>query len=452
MIRWKTLRTRRAGRISRRAFLGGAGAVLTLPVLESMFGEKVAQADDAFPARTLMYYVPCGIHMAGFTPAETGAGYSLTPILTPLANVREKLNIISGLSNQPAESDGAGDHASGTSGFLTCAHANKSETEIQLGISMDQVIANAIGDQTRIPSMQIGIDGGGNTGGCDSGYSCAYTRNISWASAEQPLSKATSPRVVFNQIFEGADPEATEAEKARRKAYRLSVLDYVNDEAVSLQSKLGADDRAKLDEYLTGVRELEQRINKPAPTCEPIAEPGDDLGYVEKVDMMIELMVLAFRCDATRVISFMMANAGSNRTFSFLGVNSGHHQLSHHGGNAGNHANLQTINTFEVQKFAELLEKMDAVTEGTGTLLDHSQLFFSSEIEDGDAHRHHNLPVILAGGCHGAYTTGRHVAYTPATKDGEPMANLFIKMIQAGGAPDVTTFGDDGTGPLDGLS
>lgn len=454
MSRWsKFLRRRnpRTGNVSRRAFLGGAGALLTLPVFESLVGDKEAYADANFPARTLLYYVPNGIVMNNWTPASTGAGFALTPILQPIEPIQDKLLVLSGLSNAPAKPDGPGDHAGGTSGFLTCAHANKSETDIQLGISMDQVIANAVGDETRIASMQIGIDGGASTGGCDSGYSCAYTRNISWASDTQPLPKATSPQVVFDQIFEGADPEASAEEQARRKLYRLSVLDHVREEAQSLQSKLAPIDRAKLDQYMTGVFELEQRINKPAPTCEIIPEPGGDLGFIEKVDMMQDLMVLAMRCDATRVISFMLGNAGSNRAYNFLGVSSGHHQISHHGGDAGNLANLTAIDTWEVTKFVELCQKMDAVVEGTGTLLDHSQVFFSSEIEDGDAHRHRNLPVLLAGGCHDYYATGQHIEYEPnKSVDGPPIANLFLHMMEAMGVNE-TSFGNS-TGTLPNLT
>jgi hypothetical protein len=432
----------------RRLLLGGAGAVVALPVFESLIGERAAYADDAYPARTLLYYVPNGIVMNAWTPPETGANFTLPTILAPLVNVQSQINVLTGLSNTPAKPDGPGDHAGGTSGFLTCAHANKSETEIQLGISMDQVIANTVGDATILPSLQMGIDGGGSTGGCDSGYSCAYTRNISWASTTQPLSKTTSPLVVFNQIFQGVDPSASAEEQARRLYYRLSVLDYVREEANALQPKLGATDKAKLDEYLTGVFELEQKLNKPGPSCTPIAEPTDNYGFEQHVDVMADLMILALTCDATRVISFMLGNAGSNRTYSFLGVSAGHHQVSHHQNAPQNIADLTVIDTWEVQQFATLLERMDATIEGSGTLLQHSQVLFSAEIEDGDAHRHRNLPVVVAGGCHGAYTTGRHIVYEPnAQTDGPPIANLFITMMQSMGLTD-TTFGDTGTGPL----
>lgn len=427
--------------------VGGAGALVTLPLFESLIGD-VAYADDSFPARLICYYVPNGMHMAAWTPAQTGSNYELSPILQPLGPVRDQIIVVSGLSNTPALPDGPGDHAGGTSGFLTAAHANKSETDIRLGISMDQVIANEIGDATRIASMQIGIDGGGNTGNCDSGYACAYSRNISWASETQPLSKTTSAQVVFNQIFEGTDPNASIAEQERRKHYRTSVLDYVREQAQSLQAKLGHADKAKLDQYTTGIFELEQRLSKAGLVCGATEEPSDTNDIVEKVRIMSDLMVLALQCDATRVISFMLGNAGSNRSYPFLGASGGHHNYSHHQGDPANHAALQAIDTWEVEQLSYLLQRMNEVPEGTGTLLQHSQVFFSSEIEDGDAHRHRNLPVVLAGACHGAYDTGRHIDYEPdKSVNGPPIANLFLTMMSAMGV-NRSAFGDNSTGPL----
>jgi hypothetical protein len=435
----------------RRAFLGGLGAVVALPIMESFIGDE-AYADDNFPSRSLFYYVPNGIHMAGWTPSATGANWPLSPILDPLSMVKDQVLVLSGLSNQPAQPDGPGDHAGGTSGFLTSAHANKSETDIQLGISIDQVIANGVGDNTRVASMQLGIDGGSSTGGCDSGYSCAYTTNISWASATQWLPKTNSPLVVFNQIFDGADPGATEAEKAKRLLYRLSVLDHVREEANALKQKLSVVDRAKLDEYLTGISDLETRLNKAAPSCNSPGTPDENPVLEDHIRIMADLMVLAMQCDATRVLSFMLANAGSNRGYGFLGVTGAHHELSHHAGDANKQASLQTIDTWEIQKFAYLLERMQSVTEGTGNLLAHSQVFFSSEIEDGNSHAHRNLPVLLAGGCHDFYNTGRHIQYNPSGQgDGPPIANLFIQMAKAAGV-DVASFGENSTGPLDQLT
>jgi len=413
--------------------LGGAGAVITLPLFESFIGDA-AYADDSFPARLICYYVPNGMHMAAWTPSQTGSNYTLSPILQPLAPVKDQILVLGGLSNTPAQPDGPGDHAGGTSGFLTAAHANKSETEVRLGISMDQVIANQIGDATRIRSMQIGIDGGGNSGGCDSGYSCSYTRNISWASETQPLSKTTSAGVVFNQIFEGVDPNASIEEQERRKLYKTSVLDYVHEQTQALEQKLGSFDRAKLDQYTTGIFELEQRLDKAGLVCGATEEPSNTSDIVEKVRIMNDLMVLALQCDATRVITFMLGNAGSNRSYPFLGASGGHHNYSHHQGDPVNHAAIQAIDTWEVEQLSYLLQRMNEVPEGTGTLLQHSQVFFSSEIEDGDAHRHRNLPVILAGECHGAFNTGRHIDYEPnKSTNGPSIANLFLNMMAAMG-------------------
>ncbi|MGB8328732.1 MAG: DUF1552 domain-containing protein [Polyangiales bacterium] len=434
-------------KFSRRFMLGGAGALVSLPLFESLIGE-VASADDSFPARLICYYVPCGIHMPAWTPAQTGSNFELSPILQPLAPVKDRILVLSGLSNTPAQPDGPGDHDGGTSGFLTAAHANKSETEIRLGISMDQVIANQIGDATRIASMQIGIDGGGNSGNCDSGYGCAYSRNISWTSETQPLSKTTSAQVIFNQIFEGTDPNASVAEQERRKLYRVSVLDYVHEQARAIEGKLGYADRAKLDQYTTGIFELEQRLQKPSLVCGATGEPSDTGDIVEKVRIMSDLMVLALQCDATRVVSFMLGNAGSNRSYPFLGASGGHHDYSHHQDDPANFAALQLIDTWEVEQLSYLLQRMDEVPEGTGTLLQHSQVFFSSEIEDGNAHRHRNLPVILAGACHGAYTTGRHIDYEPnKSANGPPIANLFLSMMAAMGV-NQSSFGANSTGPL----
>ncbi|MGB5812857.1 MAG: DUF1552 domain-containing protein [Polyangiales bacterium] len=433
-------------KFSRRIMLGGAGAVITLPLFESFIGDA-AYADDSFPARTICYYIPNGIHMAAWTPSQTGSNYNLTPILDPLAPVKDQILVLGGLANLPARPDGPGDHAGGTSGFLTSAHANKSETNIQLGISMDQVIANQIGDATRIRSMQIGIDGGGNSGGCDSGYSCAYTRNISWASATQPLTKTTNAGVVFDQIFEGVDPAATFEEQERRKLYKTSILDYVTEQTQALEGKLGYTDRNKLDEFTTGIFDLEQRLDKAGLTCGATDEPSDTGDIVEKSRIMSDLMVLALQCDATRVITFMLANAGSNRSYPFLGASGGHHNYSHHQNDPGNLSAIQAIDTWEVEQLSYLLQRMNEVPEGTGTLLQHSQVFFSSEIEDGDAHRHRNLPVILAGGCHGAFNTGRHIDYEPnKSANGPPIANLFLSMMSAMGV-NQSSFGDS-TGPL----
>lgn len=440
--------------LSRRLFLGGAGAVLTLPLFESMLGKNVKAAPNDI-RRILAFYIPNGIHMANYTPAEQGDQYTMTKILEPLASIRQKVLILTGLANTPARPDGPGDHAGGTSAFLTCRHVVKTEgANIKNGISMDQVAAAQIGGATRIPSMQIGIDGGSSAGDCDSGYSCAYARNISWASETQPLPKTVNPQVVWDILFGGFDPKATAEEQARQKNYRTSVLDYVLGEANSLSGKLGTTDKRKLDEYMTGVSELEKKIQKTGsgPVCTAIDRPPADLPYPEHVKLMLDLIALAVQCDSTRVVSFMLGNAGSNRSYPFLYANGqpisqGHHEISHHQDLQENFDKLSEIARWEVEQYAYLLGKLNAIDEGNGlTALDTSAVYFSSEIEDGNAHRHTNLPVIIGGSLGGAFKTGQHIVLPDET----PMANLFVSMLQAIGAP-VETFGDNSTGPLAGI-
>ncbi len=431
--------TKRRG-MGRRLFLGGAGVALGLPMFESLLGSQ-ARAEAAQPRRILAYYVPDGIHMPAWRPTTEGTNYDLPTILEPLVNVKSKVNVISGLANFPARPDGPGDHASGTGAFLTVAHPYKtSGADVQNGISMDQVAAAHVGELTRIPSMQLGIDGGNGVGDCDSGYSCAYARNISWASSTQPLPKVTSPGVVFDQLFQGFDPQTTAEEKQRRLAYRTSILDYVREDTKKLHTRLGTTDRIKLDQYLTAVDELEEQIDKigTGPVCDPIEKPGDPGDIVAHVDIMSQLMALAFQCDATRVISFMLANAGSNRSYEFLGVSGGHHEISHHQSIQANFDKLVVIDQWEVQMFANLLERLEAVPDIDGnTLLDNSLVFFSSEISDGNAHNHDDMPILLAGRGGGDIVSGRHIVF-----DGDlSVAKLFISMLQNVGAP-VNDFGD----------
>jgi len=436
MSRFKTL--------TRRSFLGGAGVMVGLPMLEAMLPKR-AQAGGVAPVqRLLCIYVPNGIHMQAWTPSTTGPEFELTPILQPLSAHKSEILVISGLDNAPAESDGPGDHASGTSGFLTCTHVTKSETTITNGTSIDQVFAQHIAGQTVIQSLQLGIEGGGNSGGCDSGYSCAYSRNISWV-GDTPLSKLTSPATAFDLLFAGFDPGATAQELATRKTNRLSVLDYTRSDAQALAMRLGQSDRIKLEEYLDSVRDLEIKVeaDAAAPACEVGPNPGEPEDITAHIDTMIDVMVKAFECDRTRVITFMMANAGSNRSYGFLGHPGGHHQYSHHNDEAGNFAAIQAINTWEITRVAYLLDRLSSITEPDGTtLLDSSMVYFSSEIEDGNAHRHYKLPVLLAGRGGGVIEPGRHLMM-----DDQRMSNLFLGMLQGLGVP-VQSFGDDSTSPI----
>jgi hypothetical protein len=432
-------------RLSRRALLGGAAAAVALPVLRSLVPRSArAHAATGRPRRVMAFYVPDGIHMADWTPAQTGASYPMPPILASLAPLRDRLLVLSGLDNRPGRPDQIGDHASGTGAYLTCTHVRKSETEIVAGISMDQVAANhfAATSPTRFPSLQLGTDGGSNGGNCDNGYSCAYIRNISWSGPSSPMPKMVSPRAVFELLFAGSDPAESAADAERRRAYKASVLDQVLDEADDVRRRLGHSDREKLDEYLTGVRELELRVQDPAALCPVTAAPAADPDFPTRTRQMLDLMALAVQCDLTRVMTFMIGNGGDNRAFPFLGISEGHHQLSHHQGNAANFPKLSKICAWEVEQLAYFLTRLDAIDDGEDrTALDNSLVFFSSEIEDGNSHAHTNLPVLVAGGGSGAMVTGQHLQFD------RPLADLFITMLRSVGVS-IDRFGDDGTGAL----
>ena len=433
--------------MSRRAFLGGASVAVALPFLPSLLrGTPSAVAQPGTceaPLRFLTFYVPNGIHMAEFTPQRTGADFDLPAILQPLAPVQEDLLVLTGLNNAPGRPYEIGDHASGTGAFATCTRVNKSTTDIRSGISADQVVAQAIGDCTRLPSLQTGIEGGGNAGNCDNGYSCAYNRNISWADSQTPLPKLTDPQVVFDRLFAGFDPNATAEERMRRQAERQSVLDSVMDDLRRVQQRVGVEDQAKLDEYLTGVRALETRIQMEdtGPICDVPNRPEGEFNVEQRVDLITDLTVLAFQCDLTRVSSFMLANGLSNRSYDFLGIEGGHHSISHHQSNQENFRKLTIIDTWEVAQLAKLLVKLKETEDFDGMpLLHNSVLFFSSEISDGNRHNHDDMPVLVAGQAGGMLRTGRHIRY-----DGKPaLANLFLSLFQAWGI-EQDRFGDDGT-------
>lgn len=448
---------KRSFQLSRRTLLGGAGALIALPWLEAMMphGRRAKAEEMGPPLRALFYYLPNGIHMQSFTPATEGPDYELTKTLAPFqddmaqVNLKQDLLVLTGLANMPAKPEGPGDHAGGTSAFLTATHVTKSETDINNDISIDQVIANELGDVAPHRSLQFGTNNGTTQGNCDSGYSCAYTSNISWKDSKTPLPKLYDPGVIFDLLFSGFDPEATAEEQAKRRTSRLSVIDYATDQVQSLQTKLGKTDRDKLDQYLTGLRDLEKRVsdeNTEAACTLPGMFSGAYPDHATHVDLMTELMALAFQCDMTRIITFMLDNAGSNRNYEFIGAPGGHHEISHHGNNPDNFAKLEIINRWEMQQFAKLLQRLKNSPEGEGTLLDNCIVFLSAEISDGNAHNHDNLPVLVAGKAGGRITPGRHVKYA----DKPALANLFISFAQMFDVP-LAAFGDDGTGPLPNL-
>jgi hypothetical protein len=445
---------RRAPHISRRLLLGGGATLLGLPFLESALPRQARAQAVAAPVRLVYIYLPNGLDMATFRPATVGADYALSPMLASLAPLKSEFSVVTGLENVNAKPDGAGDHASGTSGFITCSHANKSESVIKLGISADQVAAQNFGAATRLPSLQLGIDGGGTAGGCDSGYSCAYTRNISWTDAVTPLPKIVDPRQAFDQLFEGYDAGASAAEAEKRRAYEKSVIDAVLGDVDSLKPKLGVSDQTKLDQYLSGVRDLEKRLVEmgPSVSCSPGVPPvaNATLDYPAHLKAMLDLVALAFACDATRIVSLMLGNAVSQRTHPFLNINSGHHDISHHMSDPALIAQLAKIGEWEMQQLGYLFTQLKAApdqVEGQD-LLYNSAVFCSSDISDGNRHNHDDMPIILGGHGGGKLSPGKHVTYTADDKTApkQKVSNLLVTMLEAAGVAGAQL--GDSTGPL----
>lgn len=435
-------------RLTRRSFLGGAGVMIGLPWLEAMAPIGRAKAADAAPLRFVAVYVPCGIHMQDWFPSTEGTGFELPLILEPLgeAGLQEDILVLQGVDNRAGEFTAAGDHARGTGCFLSCSLVNLSETEITNSTTIDQLYAQHVGATTPLSSLQLGTESGGNVGNCDSGYSCAYARNISWV-GNTPIPKLTDPATAFDLLFAGFDPGASAAQLAARKARRLSVLDYATADAKSLQMKLGQTDKIKVQEYLDSVRDLELRVQaeSTAPICELGSIDLDFSGYQEHLTLMSDIIVKALQCDRTRSVSFMMDNAGSNRDFGDIGAGGGHHNISHHGDQQANFDKLKIIDRWEVERLAYLLKAMKDAPDGDGNLLQNSVVFFGSEIADGNAHGHRNMPVLLAGQLGGTLETGRHVKY-----ESEPLANVFMGLLDRLGV-DVTNYGDAGTAPTPNL-
>ena len=442
---------------SRRTVLRGIGTALAVPWFESLAGRAWAgpwQQPTQPPLRMAFVYAPNGMHMPDWIPSQWESG-ELPAILKPLAPFRADLNVISGLTldGARAHGDGGGDHARALAAFLTGAHCRKTNgSNIKNGISADQLAANEIGHLTRFPSLELGIEGNAQSGNCDSGYSCAYTSNLSWRNETTPVPKEVSPLAAFDRLVGDDDSAGGQSAAQQRHRNRRSVLDYVRDDAQSLQQKLGQRDQQKLDEYLHAVRDVERRLTM----AETLKKPEIDLSsfprpagspetYEQHVKMMFDVIALAFQSDSTRIITFMLANAGSDRNYRELGISGGHHELSHHGNNAAKQAAISKINQFHTTLLSYLLERMKNISEGDGNLLEHTMLLYGSGIGDGNVHNHDNLPILLFGRAGGSIKTGRHLEYHAET----PLTNLYVSMLQRMGLS-VESFGDS-TGPLEQL-
>jgi hypothetical protein len=426
-------------RISRRTVLRGMGAAVALPWLEAMLPEA-AMADGpgsgkggGVPRRMAFLYVPNGVHMSDWTPKDVGSGFQIPATLKPLEAYKDDLLVLTGLAQHNAEAlgDGPGDHARSLACFLTGAHPLKTNgAGIRVGVSVDQVAAEKVGRQTRLPSLELGIERGAQSGNCDSGYSCAYSSNISWRSANMPMAKEINPKLVFDRLFASGMRQGSPADRVKRDFYQKSILDLVLDDAQHLQKRLGSSDRRKIDEYLTAVREVELRVTQAGNSANRLPANGvtrpkgipDDVG--EHIRLMFDLIALSFQCDATRICTFMYANEGSNRNYPSINVTDGHHDLSHHGGDVKKHEKLKIINRFHIEQFGYLLGKLKSISEGAGSLLDSAMIVYGSGISDGDRHNHDDLPILMAGKGAGTIKPGRHFKVEP-----QPLNNLYLAML-----------------------
>ena len=449
---------RTTGAIPRRAFLGtaalrGIGVSLALPAFESLMSSRVAAGADAASAlRMAFVYAPNGVIVKDWKPEGVGTDYTLGATLEPLSGMRGDFQMVSGLAhrNGTAGRDGAGDHARAMSTILTGVRPRKTAgSDIRAGVSVDQVAAQRIGHLTRFPSLELTCDAVRRSGECDSGYSCAYSFNMSWRSETQPATPEPNPRLVFERLFGSGTGQERAKNLVSRLSERRSILDFVADDAQQLSRRLGHDDRHKFAEYIDGVRQIERQIERlesfgvpNAPEMELPDRPPSL--HRDHVRLMGDMIVLAFQTDSTRVATLVLSSDGSNRTFPEIEVTDGHHALSHHQDDPEKIEKIARIDRFYIEQFAYFLGRLkEAKDAGGKSLLDSSMVVYTSGLSDGNQHRHTDLPLILAGSGGGRLATGRHVLLPGE----QPMTNLFVTLLDIMGTP-VDTFGDS-TGRLD---
>ncbi len=448
--------------LGRRRFLRGLGACMALPAFESLMpwnaisasvksASTMATTASGAPLRMAFVYFPNGAIQPTWWPKGEGSDFELNRTMQPMQGVKHQMQILGGMDhvNATPGPDGAGDHARASGSFLTGVRVKKTAgSDIRAGISIDQVVANSIGHLTRFPSLELTCDSVRKSGNCDSGYSCAYQYNLSWRSENTPVAPEPNPRLLFERLFgSGAHGERMASFKRRQQQQR-SILDFVLDDARTMQRQLSQRDKHKLDEYLVSVREIEKRIEKterfgklPDPSiATPDGIPTDFEAYIQ---VMFDMMILAFQTDSTRISTFLLANEGSNRTFPEAGIIEGHHYLTHHQNKQEMIDKVAEIDLWYGRQFGRFLEKMEQTKDVDGkSLLHNSMIVYGSGNADGNRHSHTNLPVILAGAGGGTLTPGRYVKHKSA-----PMSNLLLSMADRMGARNVERLGDS-TGRL----
>jgi hypothetical protein len=389
--------------------------------------------------------IPNGVNLDKWWPKE-GKAFELAPTMEPLAALKDQLQVISGLDqiNATAGADGAGDHARASASLLTGCRAKKtSGVDIRVGPSIDQIAADHIGSQTRFRSLELTCDTERQSGSCDSGYACAYDHNVSWRTATSPMPPESNPRLVFERLFGHGTSEERRRSMELRQQMTRSILDFIREDAKSLSQQLSTHDSAKLDEYLTSVREIEQRLarfgqanSQPNPEFDVPAKAPKE--FDDRMQAMFDLLALAFQTDSTRIATLMLAHEGSNRPYPQIGISRGHHDLSHHGGKQENLDMIAQIDKHHISYFARFLEKLNQMKDADGTsILHNSMIVYASGNGDGNAHSHTNLPVLMAGRGGGKLHTGRFHKVASM-----PMSNMYIEMLENLDIHSVNRFGD----------
>jgi len=441
--------------LSRRTVLRGLGATIALPLLDGMVPALTAAAKTAAKPipRLGCIYVPNGMEMRMWTPKTEGAGYALSPILEPLKPFYDQSVVMSGLADRvavPQPGEGIGDHARASSTWLTGVHVKKTEgPDIRAGVSMDQIAAQFLGKETQLASLELALDSVEVLGACDAGYSCAYANTISWRTATTPLPMENDPRAVFERLF-GANNSTDAATRLARIKQEKTILDVVTQEIGSLSRSLGSNDRQRLSEYLEAVRDVERRIQTAEAQHDrelPVLDQPQGIpdSFEKHIQLMYDLMALAYQADLTRVSTFMISREVSSRSYPQIGVPDGHHACSHHQNDPVKLEKLAKINSYHVKQFAYFLEKLRNTPDGDGSLLDHSLFVYGSGISDGNIHFHLDLPMLLVGGA-GQIKGGRHLRY----KNDTPISNLYVSVLDKLGVR-TEQFGDS-TGKLEYLT
>ena len=428
--------------LSRRTVLRGLGASIALPLLDGMVPAFAAIRNSAArPVKRLgAVYIPNGMSMARWRPATEGA-FELTPVLSPLAPVRDRLLVLSGMANREAKQrldEGDGDHSRCQAAYLTGAHAVKASgtnSTLEVGVSMDQLAAHELREDTQLASLELSLEANELVGQCEDGYGCAYSATIAWRDANTPLPMQTNPRAVFEHLFGAVGSTGREA-RLRALAADKSILDSVNHEIVDLQRQLGRGDRSKLAGYLDSVRDIERRIqiaesqsDRGLPeVAQPAGIPGD---FEEYANLMFDLMLVAYQADLTRVCTFLVGREKSVRTYPEIGVAEPHHPVSHHRQREEQLVKLAKINTFHMQMFGRFLEKLAATADGDGSLLDQSMVVYGAGMGNSNAHDPLDLPIVVAGGGAGTLRGGRHVRLP----EGTPLANMHLTLLEKMGVP-----------------